>query len=215
MLRFTVAAIVVAISLHSWGEISSRLLPWPTVTSRRVVPVPLEPEPHGRVLSEAVPVLQSTVPVGSAFAPSPADSENLLASNSQDWPLHAFQRTPHGPPTHQAASTHFGLNIVLGLVAVLLVAAVFREQQAGLRRLCILVLGALFLVLMTDVSHGVWMEWPQSYTAVLAIDHGVGTLLAGLTAAGVLWIWKAPAAGRRVPAAESTASGCTPAASVK
>ena len=197
MVRFTVAALVVAISLHAWGEISSRLLPWPTVTSRRVVPAPLELESDGRVLEEAVPVLQSSVPVGSSFAPPATESENLLASNSQDWPLHAFQRTPHGPPTHQAASTQFGLNIILGLVAVLLVAGLFREQQAGLRRLGILVLGAMFLVLMTDVSHGVWMEWPQSYTAVLAIDHGVGTLVAGLTAAGVLWLWPPSGKGGR------------------
>jgi hypothetical protein len=203
MLRFTVAALMVAISLHLWGEVSSRLLPWPSAKVRRVVPVPIEveAEPGGRNLAEAVPVLEEIVPVGSSFAPPRDDSDNLLAANTEDWPLHAFQRTPHGPPTHQAASNHFALNIVLGLVAVLLVAAVFREQESAWRRLGILALAALFLVLMTDVSHGLWMEWPQSYTTVLGIDHGVGTLVAGLTAAAVLWLWKVrpPLAARGSP----------------
>lgn len=210
MLRFTVAALVVAISLQAWGEISSRLLPWPTAKGRRIVPVPLEIEPSGRNLDEAVPVLQESVPVGSSFAPPQVESGNLLAANSPDWPLHAFQRTPHGPPTYQAASAHFVLNIVLGLVAVLLVAAVSGQQRSSLRRLGILVLSAVFLVLMTDVSQGLWMEWPESYTTVLAIDHGVGTLLAGLIAAGVLWLWKVRVKSAAQPAAAQPLAGTSP-----
>jgi hypothetical protein len=165
------------------------LLPWPTAGSRRVVLMPLEATPPGRNLEDSIAQVQSTAPAGSSFAPTRPDPDELLAASSTDWPLYAFQRGPHGLPP-RSASAYLTLNILIGLVAALLVAVVFREQHLNLRRVSILALIALFLVLLTDVSHGLWMEWPIRYIVVLSTDHAVGALLAAGTAGGVLGLWK-------------------------
>jgi hypothetical protein len=189
MLRIIAAALVVALSLHVWGEVSSRLLPWPDSPNRRLAAARPEVPSGGRNLHDAVAILEAEFPTDSSFSPPRTSSDSLLASNSEDWPLHAFRRVPYGLPTARAAMAQFALHIVLGLVTVLLVAALLGEQHLSLRRIGILALIALFLVLLTDVTHGLWMEWPVRYIAVLSADHGGATVLASATASGILWLW--------------------------
>ena len=105
------------------------------------------------------------------------------------WPLYAFQRDTLGPPSHTAASAYFVLNICIGVVAVLVVALMQREQGSSRRRLALLGLIALLLILVTDVTQGIWMEWPTQYIFALCADHFVAVLLALGVATGVLFLF--------------------------
>ena len=219
MLRFTIAALAVAAALYAWGDLSGRVLPWPQQTSGRVVPaappiqvtpLPDPALPPGSQASQIVPLVPQvetvipqfeatedspSIPSRSSFGPPPPPSDELLADNSNMWPLYAFQRDTGGPPTPSAASAYFVLNICIGIVAVFVVALMQREQGSGKRRLALLGLLALLLILVTDVTQGIWMEWPSRYIFALCADHFVAVLLALGVATGVLFLfaWFSPA----------------------
>ena len=226
MLRFTIAALAVAAALYAWGDLSGRLLPWPKQSAGRSVPapppnqvtllpIPAIPPSAQSPLVQLTPDVQiieppgesiedpPAVPLRSSFGPPPDPSDELLADNSKLWPLYVFQRDAIGPPTHSAASAYFVLNICIGVVAVFVVALLQREQGSGRRRMALLGLVALLLILVTDVTQGIWMEWPSPYIFALCADHFVAVLLALGVAAGVLilFAWLAPTEPARSPTA--------------
>jgi hypothetical protein len=137
---------------------------------------------------------------GSMFAP-PANDDPLIAANGDAWPLYAFGRDDDQPRTDAAQTAYFAVNLALGLIAVLVVALVGWHEKVALRRLSLIGLVGLFVILLTDVTQGIWMHWPAKYIAVLSTDHLVATLIAGGVATLVLHLWQ-----DRAKAATSAAS---------
>lgn len=196
MLRYIVATITVAICLQTWGAVSSRLLPWPNVYGMMplaAVPFSASKEMPAAEALDDQPV-HGDVPTyepknGSTFAP-PAEDGQLIATNTDAWPLYAFGRDDDQPRTDGAQAAYFAVNLALGVIAVLVVALLGRHEKRALRRLSLIGLVGLFVILLTDVTQGIWMHWPAKYIAVLCTDHLVATLLAGGVAIVVLHLWQ-------------------------
>jgi hypothetical protein len=174
MTKFLVAALAAALMLQGWGMLSSRLLPWPDVYGQTPLAMSFPP------------------PAGSTFAP-PAPSNNaLVAANSDHWPIYAFGRRDSAL-TSDAAAAYLGLNVALGLIAAIASVIVLRERRAIGQRIGLLLLAVVFIILLTDVTHAIWMRWPLGYSVILLTDHLVATVLAGGMALAVLALWRTPA----------------------
>jgi hypothetical protein len=196
MLRYIVAIVTVALCLQTWGAVSSRILPWPNVYGMMplaAVPfsaskeLPAADALDGETVADEVPAYEPKN--GSTFAP-PANDEPLIAANGDAWPLYAFGRDDDQPQTGGAQTAYFAVNLALGAIAVLVVALVGRHEKVALRRWSLIGLVGLFVILLTDVTQGIWMHWPATYIAVLCTDHLVATLLAGGVAALILHLWQ-------------------------
>jgi hypothetical protein len=198
MLRYVVAIVTVAVSLQTWGAISSRVLPWPNVYGLMplaAVPLSVSKEMPAAETLDGEPVADD-VPAyepknGSTFAP-PADEGQLIAANGDAWPLYAFGRDDDQPRTDGAQTAYFAVNLALGVVAVLVVALIGRHEKVAFRRWSLIGLVGLFVILLTDVTQGIWMHWPAMYIVVLSTDHLVATLLAGGVAILILHLWQDP-----------------------
>lgn len=199
MLRYVVAIVTVAVCLQTWGAISSRVLPWPNVYG--LMPLAALPFSASKDMPAAEALDQEAmaddIPTyepknGSTFAP-PAVEGPLIAANGDTWPLYAFGRDDDQPRTDVAQTAYFAVNLALGVIAVLVVALVGRHEKVALRHWSLIGLVGLFVILLTDVTQGIWMHWPAKYIVVLCTDHLVATLLAGGVAILILHLWKDPA----------------------
>lgn len=192
MTRLIVAALAAALLLQGWGLLSSRLLPWPDVYGRMPLPatsvLSLSREMPPRTPRDDEPDEFAPFPAGSTFAP-PAPAPNaLVAANGNDWPIYAFGRREQAL-SGNAASAYLALNVALGVIAALAAALVLRERRAVWQRIGLLLLAVVFIVLLTDATHAIWMHWPVAYSAVLLTDHLVAAVLAGGTALAILALW--------------------------
>jgi hypothetical protein len=204
MTRFLVAALAAALMLQAWGLLSSRLLPWPDVYGRMPLPVS-GVITTSRVLPSRLDADDGsglTPPIGSTFAPPAPVDASLVAANSDAWPIYAFGRRNESAAAH-ASLTYLGLNVTLGIIAAVAAALVLREGRSFWNRTGQGALAVLFLILLTDVTHALLMEWPLAYSAVLLTDHLVAIVLAGGSALTVQAAWRST----RTPAAASDPAG--------
>ncbi len=192
MTRLIVAALAAALLLQGWGLLSSRVLPWPDVYGRMPLPatsvITLSRELPPRTKGGELPDDLEPLPAGSTFAPPAPDSVALVAASGNDWPIYAFGRRDQAL-SGDAASAYLALNVALGVIAALAAALVLRERRAIWQRIGLLLLAVVFIVLLTDVTHAIWMHWPIAYSAVLLTDHLVAAVLAGGTALAILALW--------------------------
>src|SRR5262245_51286934 len=195
MLRITIAALAVALSLQLWGTISSRFLPWPDVYG----PQAASPAPDSVALplaaegESAARALQ-----GSTFAPPAREERTLVATNGKYWPIHAYYRARNHYLSENGQLTYLALNISLGVIVALVVAIIGFQGSTGRRRLATLCLLGLAAILVTDISQGIWMHWPRHYVAVLCADHFVAAILGGGAAILVLHCWPSGGSKRAV-----------------
>jgi hypothetical protein len=192
MTRLIVAALAAALLLQGWGLLSSRLLPWPDVYGQMPLPatnvITLSRELPPRTSSDEASDELAPLPAGSTFAPPAPDTDSLVAANGNDWPIYAFGRRDQALSGNSALA-YLTLNVTLGVIAALAAALVLRERGAIWQCIGLLLLAIVFIVLLTDVTHAIWMHWPVSYSAVLLTDHLVAAVLAGGAALAILALW--------------------------